>query len=61
MNSTYKLLVQSEDKRRNLLETALYAIVALSALVSIEQFTMQPNPLPLNLHAATHASVQQSS
>jgi hypothetical protein len=43
--STYKLLVESEDKRRNLLETVLYAIIALSAIVAIEQFTVQPNPI----------------
>jgi len=44
---TYKLLVQSEEKSRNVLETVVYALVAVSALVSIWQFAEQPNVLPL--------------
>jgi hypothetical protein len=44
---TYKLLVQSEDKRRNTLEMALYVLVAISALLSIWQFAEQPSALPL--------------
>ena len=39
---TYKLLVQSEEKSRNIMETALYALVALSVIVSIWQFAEQP-------------------
>ena len=39
---TYKLLVQSEEKSRNILETALYGLVALSVIVSIWQFAEQP-------------------
>ena len=45
--STYALLVQSEEKSRNILETALYALFALSAAVSIWQFAQQPSSLPL--------------
>jgi hypothetical protein len=44
---TYRLLVQSEDKRRNALEMALYVLVAISALLSIWQFAEQPSTLPL--------------
>jgi hypothetical protein len=44
---TYKLLVQSEEKSRNILETAVYALVAVSVIVSIWQFAEQPNALPL--------------
>jgi hypothetical protein len=44
---TYKLLVQSEEKSRNVLETVIYALVAISALVSIWQFAEQRNALPL--------------
>ena len=40
--STYKLLVQSEEKSRNILETVLYGLVALSVIVSIWQFAEQP-------------------
>jgi hypothetical protein len=46
--STYALLVQSEEKSRNILETALYALFALSAVVSIWQFAQQPSLLPLD-------------
>jgi hypothetical protein len=44
---TYKLLVQSEEKSRNILEMALYVLVAISVLLSIWQFAEQPSPLPL--------------
>ena len=40
--TTYRLLIQSEEKSRNILETALYAIFALSALTAIWQFADQP-------------------
>ena len=46
--STYRLLVQSEEKNRNILEIALYGLVAVSALASIWQFAEQPNALPLD-------------
>lgn len=40
--STYKLLVQSEEKSRNILETVIYGLVALSVIASIWQFAEQP-------------------
>jgi hypothetical protein len=40
--TTYRLLVQSEDKSRNILEMIVYGLVALSAIVSIWQFAEQP-------------------
>jgi len=46
--STYTLLVQPEEKRRNIIETAFYALFALSAVVSIWQFAQQPSSLPLD-------------
>jgi hypothetical protein len=46
--STYRLLIQSEEKSRNLLETGLYALFALSAVVSIWQFAEQTSALPLH-------------
>jgi hypothetical protein len=46
--STYALLVQSEEKSRNIMETALYALFALSAVVSIWQFAQQSSLLPLD-------------
>jgi hypothetical protein len=46
--STYRLLIQSEDKNKNVMEIAVYALVALSCLISIWQFAEQPNVLPLD-------------
>jgi hypothetical protein len=40
--STYALLVRSEDKKRALFETIVYALVILSALAAILQFVDQP-------------------
>ena len=39
---TYKLVMQSEDKSRNILEMAVYGLVLLSVIVSIWQFAEQP-------------------
>ena len=40
--STYGLLIESEERSRNVLETALYALIALSALLAIWQFADEP-------------------
>ena len=40
--STYALLVCSEDKKRALFETIVYGLVILSALAAILQFADQP-------------------
>ncbi len=57
--STYRLLVQSEEKNRNILEIALYALVAVSALASIWQFAEQPTVLPLDrIGTATERAVE---
>ena len=40
--STYALLVRSEDKKRALLEMIVYGLVILSALAAILQFAEQP-------------------
>jgi len=42
MKTTYRLLVQSEEKNRNILEIALYGLVALSVLAAIWQFADEP-------------------
>jgi len=62
--STYRLLVQPEEKSRNILEIALYALFAVSAVASIWQFAEQPNVLPLDKVGTTaqeYAEVQISS
>lgn len=40
--NTYKLLMESEEKNRNVLETVLFALFALSALLAIWQFADEP-------------------
>ena len=40
--STYALLMRSEDKKRALFETIVYGLVILSALAAILQFVDQP-------------------
>jgi hypothetical protein len=44
--STYALLVRSEEKERAFLETAFCFLCALSAIVAIWQFAQQPIALP---------------
>lgn len=40
--STYSLLVRSEEKKRALFETIVYGLVILSAVTAILQFVEQP-------------------
>jgi len=56
--STYRLLVQSEEKSRDILETALYALVALAGLLTIWQFAEEPNALSLH---QVRTGVEQSA
>jgi hypothetical protein len=37
-DTTYTLLVRSEEKGRSIMETAVYALLGLSAILSILQF-----------------------
>lgn len=46
--STYALLVRSEEKERSLLETIAYGLFILSAVAAIWQFAQQPINLPLD-------------
>jgi hypothetical protein len=45
-DTTYALLVHSEEKGRSIMETAVYALLGLSAIMSILQFAQQPERLP---------------
>lgn len=44
--STYALLVRSEEKKRGLLEIVVYALFILSAVAAIFQFANQPVTVP---------------
>lgn len=46
--STYALIVRSEEKERSLFEGAVYFAVVLSALVTLWHAATQPVALPLN-------------
>ena len=75
MNSptTYTLLVRSEEKSRDLLEAAVYAICILSAIVAIWQFVEQSSrlsvdglalrtqPAPVVLHHAVERHLDAGS
>jgi hypothetical protein len=54
--NTYDLIIESEDKNRTVLETAIYALFILSAVVSIFQFVAQPIVVPT--HTAAFASTE---
>ena len=57
--STYALLVRSEEKERSIFEGAVYFAVVLSALFSIWQVAKQPIALPLTSVHTT--SISQSA
>ena len=57
--STYALIVRSEEKERSIFEGAVYFAVVLSALFSIWQFATQPVDLPLKSVHTT--SISQSA
>jgi len=55
--STYALLVQSEEKDRNLSEAAVYLLFIASAVFSIWQVALQPVILPTGAVIHTAAVV----
>jgi len=75
MNSqtTYTLLVRSEEKNRDLLEAAVYAMCILSAIVAIWQFVdessrlsidrvaLRPQPAPVVSHHTVERHVDAES
>ncbi|MGH7982889.1 MAG: hypothetical protein ACREFF_07045 [Candidatus Udaeobacter sp.] len=44
--STYALLMRSEEKSRNLLEMLIYPLLIIGATIAIWQFAFQPMDLP---------------
>jgi hypothetical protein len=57
--STYALIMRSEEKERGIFEGAVYFAVVLSALFSIWQVARQPIALPLTSVHTT--SISQSA
>ena len=56
--STYALLVRSEEKERSIFEGAVYFAVVLSAIFSIWQFARTPVEVPSTIHTT---SISQSA
>lgn len=54
--TTYALLVGSEEKSRDLLETVVYAMCVLSAVFAIWQFAQEPVTLPTQLTSSEHVA-----
>jgi hypothetical protein len=44
--STYALLIRSEEKSRNVIEMAIYPSLILGAVIAIWQFALQPVNIP---------------
>ena len=55
--STYALLVRSEEKNRSMLEMLVYALFILSAVFLIWQFAHQSVAFPIDKLATTPACV----
>jgi hypothetical protein len=58
--STYALLLRSEEKGRNLIETTLYSFLILGAVVAIWQFVDQPVDFQQNRQAAHELGSRQN-
>ncbi|HSH40132.1 MAG TPA: hypothetical protein VK993_15270 [Chthoniobacterales bacterium] len=58
-NSTYAVLVRSEQEERSAVESAVYLLFVLSAVFSIWQVAHQPITLPVDT-ATQRAAIAQS-
>ena len=47
--STYALLIRSEEKSRDIIEMAIYPILILGAVIAIWQFAQQTLGIPIGL------------
>ena len=59
--STYALLVRSEEKERSLFETIAYSLLILSAVAAIWQFVHQPFNLATMPRTVTSAQVSDAA
>ncbi|HEY2101610.1 MAG TPA: hypothetical protein VGH08_00005, partial [Chthoniobacterales bacterium] len=55
--STYALLIRSEEKSRNLFEVAIYPLLILGPLIAIWQFAQQPVHIPACLSTGVRCVV----
>ena len=47
--STYALIVRSEEKQRSRLETLLYTLLVASVLVAVSQFSREATAIPSSI------------
>jgi len=62
--STYALLVRSEEKQRSRFETLIYTLLILSAMFAVSQFGRQAAMMPSSIarvSMATTAAAQHSA
>ena len=60
LESTYALLVRSEDKSRSIMESFVFSLIALSGFVAVWQFAEQATSLPLARVQAVTREYQQA-
>lgn len=58
--STYALLVQSEEKERNLSETFIYILLVGAAVFSVWQAALQPLTLRVNTAPTISSAIAQT-
>ena len=57
LETTYSLLVRSEEKQRSWFETLIYTVLIVSALLALTQFGRQALTMPTNVvHAPVAAA-----
>jgi len=56
--TTYALLMRSEERGRNILETAVYAGCILSAVFAIWQFEQEAASVPRQLTSSHHVTAR---
>ncbi len=54
METTYALLIRSEEVGRSIVETIVYAVLGLSVIVSILLFVQQQDRVPASLTSQTY-------
>ena len=60
--STYALLVRSEEKSRSVFEVVIYPLLILGPLIAIWQFSHQPVNIPATgLKGACHVALEASA
>lgn len=54
--STYALLVRSEEKQRSRFETLIYTVLIMSTMFAVSQFGREAALMPSNVARASHVA-----